>query len=76
MKFYGVTIQLKATEQFFRVVLLYNSDLPFESVNPILQWDYAIKIKLLHQYSLFFPQGTKLLSILHFKIYYFSWVLN
>ena len=57
MKSYGVTIQLKATEQFFRVVLLYNSVLPFESLNPIL---------------FFFPQGTILLSILHFKIYYFS----
>ena len=39
MKFYGVTIQMKATEQFFPVVLfivLYMVVLMFESMDEIL----------------------------------------
>ena len=39
MKSYGVTIQMKATEQYFPVVLfimLYKAALPFESVKAIL----------------------------------------
>ena len=39
MKFYGVTIQMKATEQFFPVVLfivLYMVVLTFESMDEIL----------------------------------------
>ena len=42
MKSYGVTIQMKATEQFFSVVLfitLYKVVLNFESVDEIL-WCY------------------------------------
>ena len=42
MKFYDVTIQMKATEQFFTVVLfimLYKVALTFESVDEIL-WCY------------------------------------
>ena len=40
MKSYGVTIQMKATEQYFSVVLfimLYKEVLTFESVDEILQ---------------------------------------
>ena len=39
MKFYSVTIQMKASEQYFPVVLfimLYKVVLPFESVDEIL----------------------------------------
>ena len=39
MKFYGVTIQMKATEHFFAVVLLimmYKVVLTFESVHEIV----------------------------------------
>ena len=42
MKFYGVTIQMKATEQYFPVVvfiMLYKVVLTFESVDEIL-WCY------------------------------------
>ena len=44
MKSYGVTIQMKATEQYFPVVLfimLYKMDLTFESVNEILECDHS-----------------------------------
>ena len=44
MKSYGVTIQLKATEQYFPVVLfimLYKVVLTFESVNEILWCDHS-----------------------------------
>ena len=43
MKPHGVTIQMKATEQYFRVVLfvmLYNVVLTFESVDEILSCDH------------------------------------
>ena len=43
MKSYGVTIQMKATEQFFPVVLLimlHKVVLTFDSVNEILRCDY------------------------------------
>ena len=43
MKSYSVTIQMKATEQYFSVVLfimLYKVILTFESVNEILQCDH------------------------------------
>ena len=43
MKFLSVTIQMKATEQYFPVVLfimLYKVVLTFESVNEILKCDY------------------------------------
>ena len=43
MKFYDVTIQMKATEQFFTVVLfimLYKVALTFESVDEILWCDH------------------------------------
>ena len=42
MKSYGVTIQMKATEQYFPVVLfimLYKMVLTFESVDGILKCD-------------------------------------
>ena len=42
MKFYSVTIQMKATEQYFPVVLfimLYKVVLTFESVDKILKCD-------------------------------------
>ena len=44
MKSYGVTIQMKATEQYFAVVLfimLYKEFLTFESVDEILKGDYS-----------------------------------
>ena len=44
MKFYGVTIQMKATEQYFPVVLfimLYKVVLAFESVDEILKCDHS-----------------------------------
>ena len=50
MKSYSVTIQIKATEQYFPVVLfimLYKVVLTFESVDEILKCD---KMKALEQY--------------------------
>ena len=44
MKSYGVTIQMKATEQYFPVVLfimLYKVVLTFESVDEILWCGYS-----------------------------------
>ena len=44
MKSCGVTIQMKATEQYFPVVLfitLYKVVLTFESVDEILKCDYS-----------------------------------
>ena len=44
MKSYGGTIQMKATEQYFPVVLfitLYKIVLPFESVDEILWCDHV-----------------------------------
>ena len=44
MKSYGVTIQMKATEQYFPVVLfimLYTAVLTFESVDEILLCDHS-----------------------------------
>ena len=44
MKSYGVTIQMKATEQYFPVILfimLYKVVLTFESVDEILWWDHS-----------------------------------
>ena len=44
IKFYGVTIQMKATEQYFPVVLfimLYKVVLTFESVDEILWCDHS-----------------------------------
>ena len=46
MKSYGVTIQLKNTEQYFPVVLfimLYKVALTFESVVEILKCDHSNK---------------------------------
>ena len=44
LKSYGVTIQMKATQQYFRVVLfimLYKVVLTFESVDEILWCDHS-----------------------------------
>ena len=44
MKSYGVTIQMKATEQYFPVVpfiMLYKMILTFESVDKILWCDHS-----------------------------------
>ena len=49
MKYYVVTIQIKATEQYFPVVLfsmLYNVVLTFESVDEILWRDHSNKTSL------------------------------
>ena len=46
MKSYGVTIQMKATEQYFPVVLfimLYKGVLTFESLDEILKRDHSNK---------------------------------
>ena len=52
MKSYGVTIQMKATEQYFPVVLfimLYKVALTFESVDEILQ-SVTIQMKATEQH--------------------------
>ena len=44
MKYYGVTIQMKATEQYFSVVqftMLYKVVQTFESVDEILWCDHS-----------------------------------
>ena len=44
MKSYGVTIEIKATDQYFPVVLfvmLYKVALTFESVDEILKFDHS-----------------------------------
>ena len=44
MKFYGVTIQMKAIKQYFPVVpfiMLYKVVLTFESVDEILKCDHS-----------------------------------
>ena len=49
MKPYGVTIQMKATEQYFPVVLfimLYKVVLTFESVDEILKCDHLDETSL------------------------------
>ena len=49
MKYYVVTIQMKATEQYFPVVLfimLYKVVLTFESVDEILWRDHSNKTSL------------------------------
>ena len=49
MKSFGVTIQMKATEQFFPVVLfimLYKVSLTFESVDEILWCDHSNETSL------------------------------
>ena len=46
MKYYSVTIQMKATEQYFSVVplvMLYKVVLTFESVDEILWSDHLIE---------------------------------
>ena len=46
MKSYGMTIQMKATEQYFPVVLfimLYKVVLTFESADEILWSDYSLE---------------------------------
>ena len=46
MKSYGVTIQMKATEQYFSVVLfimLFKVILTFESVNEIVKCEHSNK---------------------------------
>ena len=53
MKFYSVTIQMKATEQYFPVVLfiiLYKVVLTFESVDEIIRSVSPYKWKLFKQY--------------------------
>ena len=59
MKSYGVTIQMKATEQYFPVVLfitLHKVVLTFESVDEILWCDHSndtSSVELLHSTSHF-----------------------
>ena len=52
MKSLSVTIQMKATEQFFPVVLiimLYKVVLTFESVDEILKCDLTIQMRVTEQ---------------------------
>ena len=52
MKSYGVTIQMKATEQYFPVVLFimeYKVVLTFESVDVILKVSVTIQMKATEQ---------------------------
>ena len=53
MKFYGVTIQMRATEQYFPVVvfiMLYKVVLTFESVDEMLKC-VTIQMKAPEQYT-------------------------
>ena len=55
MKSYGVTIQMKATEQYFPVVLfimLYKVVLTFESVDEILWCNHSNETSLSVPFSL------------------------
>ena len=50
---YNATIQMKATEQYFPVVLfimLYKVVLTFESVDEILWCDHSMQMKVTKQY--------------------------
>ena len=50
MKFYGVTIQMKATEQYFPMVqsiMLHKVVLTFDSVDKILVCNYSNETELL-----------------------------
>ena len=62
MKSYSVTIQMKATEQYFPVVLfimLYKVVLTFESVDEILQCDHSNESYLVVFFcsAVYFVQG-------------------
>ena len=60
MKSYGVTIQMKATEQYFPVVLfimLYKVALTYESVDEIL-WCEGL-MRILFQVTLSFQEALK-----------------
>ena len=53
MEFSPVAIQMRATEQYFPVVLfitLYKAVLTFESVDKTLKCDYCIQMKATEQY--------------------------
>ena len=55
MKSSSITIQIKATEQYFTEVLfimLYKVVLTFESVNEILNCDLTIQMKVTEQFFL------------------------
>ena len=65
MKSYGVTIQMKATEQYFTVVLfimLYKVVLTFESVDEILWCHYS--------------NETSLTDLLHGTIFFLGFYKN
>ena len=54
MKSYGVTIQMKATEQYFAVVLfimLYKVVLTFESVDEILKCNHSVSANVPWKWS-------------------------
>ena len=62
MKSKSVTIQMKATEQYFPVVLfilLYKVVLTFESAGEILKWDHSNE-----SYEQFFPLMLFILMVL------------
>ena len=66
MKFYGVTIQMKATEQFFPVVLFiisYKVVLTILYVNEILWCDHSNETSLLFSHGAVFFFG-----IFHYEI--------
>ena len=66
MKSYGVTIQMKATEQYFPVVLfitLYKVVLTFESVDEILWCDHSNETS-----SLLFSHGAVFFGIFQNEI--------
>ena len=59
MKSYGVTIQMKATEQYFPMVLfimLYKVVLTFESADEILRYDHTFSVE--HFFGLIFTLTT------------------
>ena len=74
MKSYGVTIQMKATEQYFPVVLfimLYKVVLTFESVDEILWCDHSNETS-----SAVLSHGTIYCWVFYQKkIWYLTWIL-
>ena len=80
MKSYGVTIQMKATEQYFPVVLfivLYKVVLTFESVDEILWCDHSNETslaELLHNTIYFLGFYNKKFLVIFFVGNYNEWL--
>ena len=71
MKSYGVKIQMKATEQYFCVVLfimLYKEVLTFEMVDEIIIYGVIIQMKVTEQYFPVVPFIMLYKEVLTFEI--------